>query len=101
MNIRTLAIVLRAPNRMKHVRFILLGALIALLAFTAPAYTADYPTHAIHFIVPYAPGGNADIMGRLVGQRLSEALGQPVVIDNRPGANSIIGTSSWMICCAC
>jgi len=66
--------------------------LSALLAFASPAFPADYPTHAIHLIVPYAPSGNADIMGRIVGQRLSEVLGQPVVIDNRPGANSIIGT---------
>ena len=42
-------------------------------------------------IVPFAPGGPADVLGRLIGQKMSEDLGQQVVIDNRPGANTIIG----------
>ena len=72
-------------------RGILIAAGIAITCFSATA--ADtYPARPIRLIVPYAAGGNADIMGRIVGQRLAEALGQPVVIDNRPGANSIIGT---------
>jgi len=57
-----------------------------------PVVAQPYPSKPIRFIVPYAAGGNADIMARVIGQRLSEAIGQPVVIDNRPGANSIIGT---------
>jgi len=66
--------------------------LLAAFAFALPVIAQTYPTKPIRFIVPYAPGGNADIMARVIGQRLSEALGEPVVVDNRPGANSIIGT---------
>lgn len=51
-----------------------------------------YPVRPIRLIIPYAPGGNADIQGRYVAERLTGALGKQVVIDNRPGANSIIGT---------
>lgn len=58
----------------------------------AGAATADFPAHPLRLIVPYAPGGNADIMARLVGQHLGENVGQQVVIDNRAGASGIIGT---------
>lgn len=69
--------------------FLTLSAASALVSGAAPE---SYPARPVRLIVPYAPGGNADIMGRTIGQRLAEALGQQVVIDNRPGANSIIGT---------
>lgn len=52
----------------------------------------SYPDRPIRFIVPYPPGGGTDIVARLIAQRLAEALGQQVVIDNRGGANAIIGT---------
>jgi tripartite-type tricarboxylate transporter receptor subunit TctC len=60
--------------------------------FQSVVEAAEYPVRQIRFIVPNAPGGNADIVARLVGQRLSESFGQPVIIDNRPGASAIIGT---------
>jgi tripartite-type tricarboxylate transporter receptor subunit TctC len=67
-------------------------ALFLLFPF-ARAMAADvYPSRPIHLIVPYSPGGNADIQGRYVAQRLTEGLGKQVIVDNRPGANSIIGT---------
>ena len=56
------------------------------------AAAQQYPAKAVRMIVPFAPGGSTDIMGRLVGQRLSDALGQQFVIDNRGGAGTLIGT---------
>ena len=59
------------------------------------AHAADeikYPTRAIHLVVGFSPGGGNDIIARIVGQKLSESLGQPVVIDNKPGAGAILAT---------
>ncbi len=66
-----------------------LGGLAALA--TRPALAQDWPSKPIRMIVPYTPGGYTDNMARLVGDALSRSLGQPVVYDNKPGANSIIG----------
>ena len=70
------------------------GAIVATtLALTlAPnAVAQSYPTKPIRFVVPYAPGGNTDILSRLIGQKLSEAWGQQVIIDNRAGAAGTVG----------
>lgn len=58
----------------------------------APAYAQAYPAKTIRNVVPIAPGGGTDTMGRLISQRLSEQLGVTVVVDNRPGAGTVIGT---------
>jgi tripartite-type tricarboxylate transporter receptor subunit TctC len=68
------------------------AALIALSAATATAQS--YPARQITLVVPFAPGGPADFLGRLIGQKMSEDLGQQVVVDNRPGANTIIGAQA-------
>jgi tripartite-type tricarboxylate transporter receptor subunit TctC len=58
----------------------------------AAAAAAPYPERPVRFIVPFAPGGTTDVIARIVGERLSAKLGQPFVADNRPGANSVIGS---------
>ena len=60
----------------------------------AQAAIAAWPEKPIRFIVPYPPGGGTDIVARAVGKRLSESLGQPVIVENRPGASTIIGTDA-------
>lgn len=71
-----------------------IGALLLLLTalFAQSGYAADYPTKPIRMIVAYPAGGGADFIARTVGKKLEAALGQPVVVDNHPGAGGIIGT---------
>ena len=69
---------------------------MAVLALPAAAQDAakDYPNRAIHIVVPFPAGGPADLVARIIGQKMSEDWGQPVVIDNRPGGNTIIGAQA-------
>ncbi|MFM9887066.1 MAG: Bug family tripartite tricarboxylate transporter substrate binding protein [Burkholderiales bacterium] len=77
---------------MNHLRRRLIaGAALAAMA-SRVAWSQAYPAKPIKLVVPYAPGGSADVLGRVVGRHLSELWSQQVVIDNRPGANGILGT---------
>src|SRR5215510_2886924 len=72
---------------------LLAALLMVCAAFAAPAQDA-YPSRPLRFILPFPPGGGTDILGRLVGERLSVALGQPVVLENRGGAGGNVGTEA-------
>jgi len=66
---------------------------LAALFISAPAVAQQtYPNKPIRFIIPFAPGGSTSILGRLVGDRLTKSWGQPVIVDNRPGGGTVIGT---------
>jgi len=69
-----------------------LAAATVLAVIATSATAQDYPTKPIRVIVPLSPGSGADIAGRIVAKHMSEALGQPIVVDNRTGAGGIIGT---------
>jgi tripartite-type tricarboxylate transporter receptor subunit TctC len=66
-------------------------ALISCSLAAAPAF-AEYPDKPIHIVVPFAPGGSVDIMARLIAEKITQPLGQSVIVDNRPGGGSAVGT---------
>src|SRR5438309_2416608 len=72
-------------------RKIALAAALALI-YAAAAQSQTYPSKPVRLIVPLAPGGNVDLVARGLAQRLSENLGQQIIVDNRPGASSLVGT---------
>jgi tripartite-type tricarboxylate transporter receptor subunit TctC len=73
----------------------MLKRLLLCLSCLVPTVAAaqDYPTRAIRMIVPFAPGGGTDVLARIIAQKLNEQWGQPVVVENRPGASGGIGTA--------
>lgn len=86
---------LLSAARSRNWRAFLVGqalAILATLAMLSPA--AAYPDHAIRIIVPLPPGGVVDIVARLLQPDLEKSLGQPVIIENRPGASGIIGANT-------
>lgn len=64
---------------------------VALATFASLAFGSDFPNKPIRIIVPYQPGGSTDAMARMIGQKLTERLGQPVVVENKPGASEQVG----------
>ncbi|SCU87454.1 ABC transporter substrate-binding protein [Cupriavidus necator] len=77
-------------------RRIILGSTLPLLALTIVSGTAGaqggYPAKPVHIVVPYPAGGSTDALARMVGEALGKRLGQPVIVENKPGAGGIIGT---------
>ena len=71
------------------IRYLLL---LAVAALALPAQAQNYPNRPIRFVVPFPPGGGTDTVARLIAQPLGERLKQQIIIDNRSGANAIIGT---------
>ncbi len=67
------------------------------LVFMGASLAADYPTRPIRLIVPQSPGGTTDYTARLIGPRVGERLGQAVVVDNRPGAGSMLGYAMALV----
>jgi tripartite-type tricarboxylate transporter receptor subunit TctC len=71
-----------------------LGAFALVAACAGTAQAQSWPSRPIRMVVPYTPGGYTDLMARLVSQKMSESLGQTFVIENKPGANAVIGTDA-------
>jgi tripartite-type tricarboxylate transporter receptor subunit TctC len=69
---------------------------LAVSALALPASAANYPDHAIKMIVPFAAGGGTDVLARIIAQNLNSKWGQPVVVENQPGASGAIGTRAVM-----
>ena len=80
-------------NRLRSAARILFWSAM-LFALAAPAGAETFPSRPVHLIIPYGPGGIVDFTGRVVAQKLSDILGQPVVAENRPGAGGIVGVES-------
>ena len=82
--------------RVSHTTLAALAGAAALASWTAASAVAQesYPARAIHIVIPFPAGGPSDIAARIIAQRMNEDWGQPVVVDNRPGANTIIGAEA-------
>jgi len=68
--------------------------LAAILQLTTSVYSAEYPNRTIKMIIPFAPGGGSDTLGRVLAEKMGNALGASVIVENKPGASSIIGTDA-------
>ena len=67
---------------------------LALALQAAPAGAAEFPDKSVRIVVPFPAGGAADTFTRLIGQKLSAIWGQPIIVENKPGAGTVIGTAA-------
>lgn len=85
----------KSSRRLRLIKFATLtpavAALIAVATVVTPSMAQSWPERAVHIVVPFTPGGNVDIVARIVAQGMSEELKQSVVVENKPGANAAIG----------
>src|SRR3970040_924552 len=81
----------RTPSMRKMISLL---AALAFAALSCSALAQPFPTKPVRIIVAFPPGGGVDIVARLMGPRLTEIWGQPVVVENRPGASGVIGTAA-------
>jgi tripartite-type tricarboxylate transporter receptor subunit TctC len=81
---------------MKDLEMLVAALALALCAITQPASAVDYPDHAIKMIVPFAAGGGTDVLARVIADNLNRKWGQPVIVENQPGASGAIGTRAAM-----
>lgn len=79
---------------MKIKTYFVFSALIAAFSLEAGiSHAQEYPVKPIRMIIPYSAGGTTDILGRIAAEKLGKALGQAIIVENKPGANSMIGTA--------
>ena len=69
-------------------------AFVLAMSAAPLARADDYPTRPVTLIVPYTPGGSTEILARIIGQKLEQRLGKPVIVENKPGAGTVIGSAA-------
>jgi tripartite-type tricarboxylate transporter receptor subunit TctC len=75
-------------------RLFFISLLAAVMQLSASVHAAEYPTRTIKMIIPFAPGGGSDTLGRVLAEKMGNELGASVIVENKPGASSIIGTDA-------